>query len=71
METQPVNVWNKHYPQYHSFWGNINPGVKPGLFGGPSERRYGDLLKRPTLPFNGYAEHVASMYAGMDPKVMF
>ena len=72
METQPVNVWNKHYPQYHSFWGNINPGVKPGLFSsGPSERRYGELLKRPTLPFNGYADHVASMYAGMDPKDMF
>ena len=72
METQPLNVWNRHYPRHHSFWGNINPGVKPGLFSsGPSERRYGDLLKRPTLPFNGYAEHVASMYAGINPKDMF
>ena len=70
-EKQPITVWNKHYPQYHSFWGNINPGAAAGFFGGPTERRYGDLLKRPTLPFNGYAEHVASMYAGMNPKEMF
>ena len=29
-------------------------------------RRLGEFLKRKTLPFNGYAEQVASLYAGMD-----
>jgi sulfoxide reductase catalytic subunit YedY len=35
------------------------------------ERRIGEFRKRPTLPFNGYAEQVASLYAGMDPKKLF
>ena len=26
----------------------------------------GDLSRRPTLPFNGYADAVAGLYAGMD-----
>jgi sulfoxide reductase catalytic subunit YedY len=30
------------------------------------ERRIGQFLKIPTLPFNGYAAQVASMYSGMD-----
>jgi len=34
----------------------------------PGERRIGEFLRRPTLPFNGYADQVASLYAGMDLK---
>jgi sulfoxide reductase catalytic subunit YedY len=30
------------------------------------ERRLGEFLMRKTLPFNGYGEQVASMYAGLD-----
>jgi sulfoxide reductase catalytic subunit YedY len=32
------------------------------------ERRLGEILKRPTLMFNGYAAQVAAMYSGMDLK---
>jgi sulfoxide reductase catalytic subunit YedY len=32
---------------------------------------YGELFKRPTLPFNGYAEQVAGRYAGMDLRKNF
>ena len=35
------------------------------------QRRIGDFLKRPTLPFNGYAEEVAGLYAGMDLRANF
>jgi sulfoxide reductase catalytic subunit YedY len=31
-----------------------------------SERRIGELNRRPTLMFNGYAEQVAHLYEGMD-----
>ena len=31
-----------------------------------SERRIGETGRRKTLPFNGYAEQVAGLYAGMD-----
>jgi hypothetical protein len=33
-----------------------------------TERRIGELGRRPTLMFNGYAEQVASLYEGMDLK---
>jgi sulfoxide reductase catalytic subunit YedY len=36
-----------------------------------TERRIGELGRRPTLPFNGYAEQVASLYAGMDLRKFF
>ena len=35
------------------------------------ERRIGEFLKRETLPFNGYGEEVAGLYAGMDLTKFF
>ena len=35
------------------------------------ERRLGEFVKRKTLPFNGYAEQVAALYAGMDLRKYF
>ena len=37
----------------------------------PRERRIGEFLKRKTLMFNGYADQVAGLYAGMDLKKNF
>jgi sulfoxide reductase catalytic subunit YedY len=69
VEKQPQTVWAKHYPQYHTFWSNVNPDTSRGFWNSQAkERRSGDFLKRPTLPFNGYAEQVASIYQGMNPK---
>lgn len=71
-ETQPLTVWVKHYPQYHSFWSNVNPAVSPSRWSSrASERRAGDLARRPTLPFNGYGEQVAQLYQGMNPNALF
>ena len=35
------------------------------------ERRLGEFSKRKTLPFNGYADQVAHLYAGMDLQKYF
>ncbi|PYO11055.1 MAG: mononuclear molybdenum enzyme YedY, partial [Candidatus Rokuibacteriota bacterium] len=35
------------------------------------ERRLGEFRRRPTLPFNGYADEVASLYSGLDLKKNF
>jgi sulfoxide reductase catalytic subunit YedY len=35
------------------------------------ERRIGEFRKRPTLPFNGYAEQVAHLYEGIDLRKHF
>ncbi len=71
-EKQPATVWTTRYPQYHSFWGNINPaGATDYLGRSQQERKAGDLFKRATPLYNGYAEHVAALYQGMNPKEMF
>ncbi len=36
-----------------------------------TEQRIGESGRRPTLMFNGYADQVASLYAGMDLDVHF
>jgi sulfoxide reductase catalytic subunit YedY len=66
VEQQPLTVWTKHYPKSHSFWSNVNPDISPGFWKNRStERRAGELLKRPTLPFNGYGDQVAALYSGI------
>lgn len=71
-EQPPQTVWTKHYPSSHSFWSNVNPDVSPRLFRSrATERRVGESGSRPTLMFNGYAQQVAHLYAGMDPRAMF
>ena len=44
----------------------MNPEVDHPRWSQYSERRIGELRKRKTLMFNGYAEQVASLYSGMD-----
>jgi len=34
-----------------------------------TERRIGELSRRKTLMFNGYADQVAGLYSGMDLRV--
>ena len=36
-----------------------------------TERRIGELSRRPTLPFNGYADEVAHLYGSMDLRRYF
>jgi hypothetical protein len=36
-----------------------------------TERRIGEFRRRKTLPFNGYGDQVASLYAGMDLKMLY
>jgi sulfoxide reductase catalytic subunit YedY len=67
VEKQPVTTWMKAAPEYYGFYSSVNPGVTNSTFRDQStERRLGEFLMRKTLPFNGYADQVASLYAGMD-----
>jgi sulfoxide reductase catalytic subunit YedY len=65
-ETQPMTTWNKAGPREYGFYANVNPEVDHPRWSQAKERRIGDFFKRPTLMFNGYAEQVAGLYAGMD-----
>ena len=65
-ETQPLNTWQDQAASEYGFYANVNPNVDHPRWSQARERRVGDFLKWPTLPFNGYGEHVAGLYSGMD-----
>lgn len=71
LEAQPATTWNLSAPREYGFYANVNPAVDHPRWSQAKERRIGDFLKRPTLPFNGYASQVASLYAGMDLRRNF
>ncbi len=64
-------------PDEYGFYSNVNPAVDHPRWTQASERRIagsgGNLFSRrvETLPFNGYAEDVALLYAGMDLRANF
>jgi methionine sulfoxide reductase catalytic subunit len=70
-EQQPQNTWNIAAPDEYGFYANVNPEVDHPRWSQARERRLGEFFKRPTLPFNGYADQVAGMYAGMDLRKNF
>ena len=71
VEMQPVSAWMKANPNEYAFYSNVNPKVDHPRWSQAKERRIGEFFKRETLPFNGYANQVAQMYAGMDLKKYF
>lgn len=71
VEKQPETVWTKAGPDEYGFYSNVNPDVPHKRWSQSHERRLGEFFKRKTLPFNGYAEQVASLYAGMDLRKNF
>jgi len=67
-EDEPITSWNQENPREYGFYANVNPEVSHPRWSQARERRIGEWSKRPTLPFNGYADEVAPLYAGMDLK---
>ena len=65
-DQEPVSSWTRAAPHEYGFYANVNPEVDHPRWSQARERRLGELLKRKTLLFNGYADDVASLYTGMD-----
>lgn len=67
---QPRNSWNVLAPHEYGFYANVNPAVSHPRWSQASERRLPSSLinpnRRPTLPFNGYAEEIGDLYKGMN-----
>jgi sulfoxide reductase catalytic subunit YedY len=68
---KPETIWTKSGGGEYGFYANVNPEVSHPRWSQASERRLGEFFKRKTLMFNGYAEQVASLYAGMDLRQNF
>lgn len=65
-EGQPNSFWMRAAPNEYGFYANVNPDVPHPRWSQASERRIGEIGRRPTLKFNGYEEEVAHLYDGMD-----
>ena len=66
VDRQPQTTWNIAAPDEYGFYANVNPNVDHPRWTQSRERRIGEFRRRQTLMFNGYADQVQSMYAGMD-----
>lgn len=64
--TEPPATWNIQTPHEYGFYSNVNPNVSHPRWSQATERRIGEVGRRDTLLFNGYAEQVAHLYQGMD-----
>ena len=71
VEEQPTSFWMNAAPDEYGFYSNVNPYVPHPRWTQASERRLGELGRRPTLKFNGYTEEVGQLYAGMDLAVNY
>jgi len=68
---QPSSLWMIAAPKEYGFYANVNPEVAHPRWSQRTERRIGESGRRETLMFNGYAEEVAGLYAGMDLRKSF
>ncbi|WP_333793175.1 protein-methionine-sulfoxide reductase catalytic subunit MsrP [Hyphomicrobium sp.] len=76
VDKQPETTWQALQPREYGFYSNVNPEVDHPRWSQATERRIGEgnglfAKRRPTLMFNGYGEHVAKLYAGMDLRENF
>jgi sulfoxide reductase catalytic subunit YedY len=75
-EKPPITSWMASAPREYGFFSNVNPQVDHPRWSQATERRIGEdgglfAKRRPTLMFNGYADQVGQLYAGMDLRRFF
>ena len=76
-DRMPRTTWALAAPHEYGFYANVNPGVDHPRWSQAQERRIGSdqgggltnlfaAKRQPTVMFNGYGEHVAHLYDGLD-----
>ena len=74
-DKEPVTSWHQTAPMEYGFYSNVNPNVSHPRWSQSTERRidgrniFSSKIK--TEMFNGYGEHVAGLYAGMDLRKFY
>jgi sulfoxide reductase catalytic subunit YedY len=72
VDKMPHTAWNDANPGEYGFYSNVNPNVDHPRWSQATERRIPSYFKTTkTLMFNGYADQVQSMYAGMDLRKLY
>lgn len=70
-DRQPKTAWQEQNASEYGFYANVNPEVDHPRWSQATERVIGGGLfggRRDTEMFNGYADEVGSLYAGIDLK---
>ncbi|WP_191058856.1 protein-methionine-sulfoxide reductase catalytic subunit MsrP [Geminicoccus harenae] len=70
-DERPVSYWEELGPSEYGFWANVNPEVPHPRWSQAYERPLGDFSSVPTRLFNGYAEQVAGLYAGLGGEELY
>jgi sulfoxide reductase catalytic subunit YedY len=72
VEKQPLNTWQAMARNEYGFYANVNPTVDHPRWSQAREKRLPSFIaNRRTEMFNGYADQVQSLYAGMDLRRNF
>lgn len=65
-DQRPVSFWEEIQGSEYGFWANVNPKVPHPRWSQATERVLGTDERVATLLYNGYAEEVAPLYAGLE-----
>ncbi len=63
VKDQPSTLWESLAPNEYPFESNVNPAVPHPRWSQATERDLATGRRIPTLPYNGYADQVAKLYA--------
>jgi len=69
VDVKPTSLWMAAASNEYGFYANVNPDVDHPRWSQATERRIGELSRRPTLKYNGYEEQVADLYVGWDDRL--
>ena len=70
-DERPKSFWQSLQGGEYGFWANVNPEVPHRRWSQADEEVLGTGERVPTLLYNGYAEQVAGLYAGMKGEELF
>ncbi|WP_075222015.1 protein-methionine-sulfoxide reductase catalytic subunit MsrP [Acuticoccus yangtzensis] len=70
-DQRPVSFWEELGPTEYGFFANVNPEVPHPRWSQATEEPLGSSERIPTLLYNGYAEEVAGLYAGMEGERIY
>jgi sulfoxide reductase catalytic subunit YedY len=68
---KPSTFWPAAVPREYGFYANVNPEYPHARWSQERELRIGEDERRETLLFNGYADQVAELYAGMGDNIYY
>ncbi len=70
-DQRPKTFWEQSGPSEYGFWANVNPEVPHPRWSQASEEILGTGDRKPTVLFNGYGEHVADLYKGLEKEKLW